>query len=319
MSIIADLKATFNNIFQIGKNGVKLKNNLGTLEIRNSADDYSDVRCNVINASNLQSYLASIAQGRLTLTSNTPVLSSNVTGATTIFYTPYTGNQISIWNGTQWEVRTFSELSLSLSGLTADTNYDVFIFDNSGTLTLESIAWSDSGAGTSARATALSWLNGVKVKSTDNRKYLGSFRTTATTGQTEFSFTNTSTPCNLFLFNEYNREKIAAILQDTTSHTYQTDTLRNYRNLSGNRINLIAFNPINISFLGNTAGSGITGFGLNSSSVALAETGVLQNGGRNSIPFFATVPIGFNYIQVLQRGTSGSSFTSMYLGVDYEC
>jgi hypothetical protein len=50
MSIIADLKATFNNIFQIGKGGVKLKNNSQNLQIRNSADtEYSDISAKELN------------------------------------------------------------------------------------------------------------------------------------------------------------------------------------------------------------------------------------------------------------------------------
>jgi hypothetical protein len=203
------------------------------------------VSCDVISASNLQSYLASVAQGRLTLTSDTPVLTGNVTGATTIFYTPYIGNQISIWDGNQWIVRTFSELSLSLTGLTANTNYDVFIFDNSGTLTLEAVAWSNSGAGTSARATSIDWLNGVRVKSTDNRKYLGSFRTVAI-GQTEFSQTASDTPTLLrpFLVNEFNKVTRYIKYLDVTGVLYSTNTWRLWRNNSNSKI--LLFNPSTI-------------------------------------------------------------------------
>jgi len=84
----------------------------------------------------------SIADGRLTLTSGTPVTTADVTAATTLYYTPYTGNSISLFDGTStWTVRTFSELSLSLSGYTANTNYDIYAFWNGSAVALESQTW----------------------------------------------------------------------------------------------------------------------------------------------------------------------------------
>jgi len=84
----------------------------------------------------------SIADGRLTLTSGSPVTTADVTAATTLYYTPCAGNSISLFDGTStWTVRTFSELSLSLSGYTANTNYDIYAFWNGSAVTLESQTW----------------------------------------------------------------------------------------------------------------------------------------------------------------------------------
>ena len=82
-----------------------------------------------------------IAQGRLTPSSGTPILSADVTGATTIYWTPYNGDMIGLYNGTSWIVRQFSETSLSLSGLVQNALYDIFAYDNAGTLTLEALEW----------------------------------------------------------------------------------------------------------------------------------------------------------------------------------
>src|SRR5262245_56487598 len=66
------------------------------------------------------------AQGRLSLSSANPVPSSDVSAATTIYYTPYGGNRISLYNTSgYWETGAFTERSLSLSGLAANTNFDV--------------------------------------------------------------------------------------------------------------------------------------------------------------------------------------------------
>ncbi len=115
----------------------------------------------------------SACEGRLTLTSGTPVTTSDVTAATTLYFTPYTGNRIGLNNGSAWQVHTFTELSIAIPA-TTDTNYDVFVYDNSGTPTLELLAWSDA----TTRATAIAFNGGVYVKSGDaTRRYLGTIRT----------------------------------------------------------------------------------------------------------------------------------------------
>ena len=117
---------------------------------------------------------------RLTLVSNTPVMTTEVLAATTLYLTPYVGNRIALYNGSTWDVLESEEVSLSLTDLAADTNYDVFAYNNSGNLALETAVWSGSWAGVSTRATALVYQNGVLVKSGElTRRYLGTIRTSA--------------------------------------------------------------------------------------------------------------------------------------------
>ena len=264
--------------------------------------------------SGIEAFKAKISQGRLTLTSNTPVLSSSVTGATTLYYTPYIGSQISIWDGSKWSVRTFTERSLSLSGLAANTNYDVFIYDNAGTLTLEAVAWSNSSAGTSARASALSFLNGVRVKDSDKRKYLGSFRTTATIGQTCFQYGATgATPARFFVFNEYNRVErvlIANIYNGT--HSYTTSTWRERLDspdygiqsiFPDLRLSLYSANQTNgfitLGVNGSVSSTGVTRFGMQSDAIS----------GEISYDFVSSVYAGYNLYNVWEYGFTGNSFT----------
>lgn len=112
--------------------------------------------------------------GRLTLTSNTPILSSGSVSGTTIYYTPYLGNNVYLHDGTRWNRHTLTEISISTSGATNDLPYDIFLYSNSGTLTLERLAWTNR----TTRATSLVWQDGVLVKNGDTtRRYLGSFST----------------------------------------------------------------------------------------------------------------------------------------------
>ena len=171
----------------------------------------------------------SICDGRLTLTTATPVTTSDVTAATTIYFTPYRGNRVALFDGSKWKVYAFTEVSLALGTLTDDLPYDVFLYDNAGTLTLEFTAWTNA----TTRATALVLQNGVYVRTgATTRRYLGTFRTETTT-TTEDSF------AKRFLWNYYNRvARPMRVLEATDSWVYSTATMRQ---ANGSTANQLAF------------------------------------------------------------------------------
>jgi len=160
-----------------------------------------------------------LANGRLTLESNVAVSTTNQTAKTILYYTPYNGDRICLYDTTinKWKMYSFSELSLSLSGLAANTNFDIFIYDNNGTLTLESTAW----ASATARATNLTLVDGVYARTGSlNRRYLGTIRTTGTTGQCEDSTTKR------FVWNVNNKEERLVRRYITVSWTYASAAWR---------------------------------------------------------------------------------------------
>ena len=73
-------------------------------------------------------------QGRLTLTSMTPVMTSDEVAATNIYYTPYQGNIVPIYNSANTEPYTFSELTVALNSANQLSGkvYDLFIFITAG-------------------------------------------------------------------------------------------------------------------------------------------------------------------------------------------
>jgi len=111
------------------------------------------------------------AEGRLTLESGIPVSSTDQADKTTLYYTPYVGETIALYDGSSaWSLVTFAELSLDISGFTASKLYDIFCYSNSGAATLEGLVWTDD----STRATALTFQDGVLVKTgATTRRYLG--------------------------------------------------------------------------------------------------------------------------------------------------
>jgi hypothetical protein len=170
----------------------------------------------------------SVCDGRLTLTSGTPVTTSDVTGATNIYFTPYKGNRIALFDGTNWFWDTFTEITIPLGTLTNDLPYDVFAYDNAGAVACEILAWTSK----TARATALVLQNGVLVKSgATTRRYLGTFHTTATT-------TTEDSALKRLLWNYYNR--VPRPLLRTESVVSWQYTIATWRQANGNTANQVA-------------------------------------------------------------------------------
>ena len=115
-----------------------------------------------------------IPGGRLTLESGVPFGLTDQADKTTLYYTPYNGNSISLYDGSSaWSIFTFAELTLDISGYDAGGIYDVFCYNNSGTITLEGLKWAND----TTRATALARQDGVYVKTgATTRRYLGTIR-----------------------------------------------------------------------------------------------------------------------------------------------
>lgn len=162
-----------------------------------------------------------LCQGRLTLTSGVPDPADDVTGAETLYFTPYQGNMIALHDGNKWKLYTFNELSLDLSGLLSNTIYDVFIYDDEG-LTMEPVAWTDD----TTRAVEIAVMDGIHIKSGDSRKrHLGTIMTTATVGQCADNHVNR------LVWNRYNRVyKTVKAENSTGSWTYSSPIWREYNN-----------------------------------------------------------------------------------------
>lgn len=253
--------------------------------------------------------------GRLTLTTAVPVTTSDVTGASTIYYTPYMGNNISLYNGSAWITYTFTERSLALSGLTADKNYDVFIYNNAGTLTLElSAAWTND----TTRADALALQDGVYVKSgSTTRLYLGTFRSTATT-------TTEDSAAKRLLWNYYNPvHKAVRCIDSTNTWTYTTFTYRQKNNSNVNEVRIVNGVAGRTIWLASTAISEnsnanivrVNAIGVDSTSAKHAECTSGASGAAAAVATSATSTlnhapaIGYHYFAELEASVATGTAT----------
>lgn len=174
--------------------------------------------------------------GRLTPTTGVPVITSNVSTGTHIYYTPYIHDVIELWNGTYWQPITFTEYNITIGAgsLTAGKGYDIFAYLNAGALALETLIWTSG----TARATAITLQDGRYCKSGDKtRLYLGSFYARTTSNYNcQFSVA-TNDGGKWDLWNMYNRKPFALSAYDTTdSWAYTTVTIRQARANTGNKV-----------------------------------------------------------------------------------
>ena len=253
------------------------------------------------------------ADGRLTLETGVPVSSSDQSAKATLYYTPYIGNRIALYDGSSiWSKIEFSELSLNISGYTADKNYDIWVYNNSGTATLDSTIWTND----TTRATALAYQDGVLVKSgATTRRYVGTIRINSTGGQCE------DTIIWRGVYNEYNKVFRELYVNEATSHTYN-GAARKWNNSDTN--NLIKF------VLGNTgiiipmsnANVGAGGDGSYGDSYIYIDGAQIQPYTRNRNTYVCNASIirtiqqaaGHHYIQLWEHGNHASSiFTFMTL------
>jgi hypothetical protein len=240
------------------------------------------------------------------------VTTTDVIAATNVYITPYGGRRIALYNGSAWVMYSFSEITLSLSGLAADKNYDVFMYDSAGTVVAEAVVWTND----TTRATALAVQDGVYVKTgATGRRYVGTFRTTATIGQCEDSLTKR------YVWNYYNRViREIEVKETTNSWTYATATMRPWNNSTANRVSFVrgvAEDVVNLDFYGYVVASATTSFptvaiGLDSTStpsgIFIPGTASSTAGGTAMASYSANVAAGFHYLQLLEYVASSTTF-----------
>ena len=161
-----------------------------------------------------------LCEGRLTLLTGVPVTLADQAAKTSIYFTPYKGNRISLYDGTGWVTHVFTQKTLTVPSTTT-TPFDIFAYSDGGTVTLEALTWTND----TTRATALTTQDGVEVKTgATTRRYLGTGRTTGVSGQIEDSL------AKRFLWNRYNQVERRLYKADATGHDYNTAVWRAWNN-----------------------------------------------------------------------------------------
>lgn len=217
-----------------------------------TVDGVQLVTTTVLNAA-VAAALSLTFGGRLTLTSATPVTTSDVTAATTIYYSPYRGERLPIYDGSAFSMTTFAELSNATAqsstgsagpaAVTTNSNYDLFVWNDSGTIRLtRGPAWtSDTARGTGAGTTELELVSGVYVNkvaivngpAAQRGTYVGTVRSD---GSSQIN----DSLAKRHVWNMYNRvQRPMRALDSTDSWTYSTAAWRQANNSSANQLDVV--------------------------------------------------------------------------------
>lgn len=242
---------------------IRVRYNLAatTFDIVGTANDFltSTLTNKTINVADNTLYAPMVPQGRLTLSTGVPVAVSNVTSATAIYYSPYCGNLIPIYDGIGFKWTAFTELTNTTTdntknpaAVTTNSNYDLFVWSDSGTIRLgRGPAWtSDTGRGTGAGTTELERVNGLLVNkiaisngpAAQRGTYVGTVRSD---GSSQINWHVGAIAANgtaglLCVWNAYNRVLVGGLIGDTTdSWNYSTATARPSNNSTTMRVSFV--------------------------------------------------------------------------------
>jgi len=294
-----------------GTTATAARTNLGVpsvSELTDLSDEISGIQTTLQN-------IVSVPQGRLSLTSGVPVLASGVSAGTAVYYMPYLGNLLPIYDGSLFNTESFSELTLTLnSNHVANAIYDVFAFINSAAVVIGTgPAWNTATAGAGARgsgagtteitrsigglltiANAMTARNGATTYSVaaNQGTYLGTLFMDASNGQLT-CHTAYGQSRKWGVWNVYNRMSIIMKAGDgTSSWTYGTATVRPSNNASTNSISIMT--------------------GLAEECFDLEAIQQVNSGGNAGSP--ARVGIGYNSTTAMSGTAVGGAATSTNSG-----
>lgn len=290
-------------------------------------------------------------QGRLTLTSATPVLTSDVTAATSVYYALYEGQLVPIYDGSKFVPTAFTELTLALDGSSGHTgyhqsgkNFDLFVINDSGTIRLVTgPAWSsDTSRGTGAGTTELQRVAGLPTNknsmtarfgsssgntvsvAANQATYVGTFRASAD-GQTQVKLGLSAAAGGgevwLGLWNLYNRVNHGAVVRDSSSWTYNSGTWRSADGSAANRISAVrgldedsVAARFEYSASSGAGGDIQLGVALDSTTTASGTIPYVFAAGNNSVASaaYGGMPgLGFHYLQAIEHQVTTSNAISV--------
>jgi len=137
--------------------------------------------------------------GRLTLTTVTPVTTADVTAATTVYFTPYLGDYIALYDGSNWVIRNFTEIHIDLTetqnGTTTNGNKVITGLTDTSQLIVGMLA---TGTGIGAAPNAIASIDSptqvtLSVNSTASATVAVTFKAVVSLPHDIFAFDNAGT------------------------------------------------------------------------------------------------------------------------------
>lgn len=287
-----------------------------------------------------------LPQGRLTLQTATPVMTTTQSAKTTIYYTAYQGNQVPIYDGTNFVSTpiTGGEISVATTDTTkspaaigASKVNDWFVWNDSGTIRIgHGPDWTSDTA--RSAGTALVMVNGILLNNASitngpaasRGTYVGTTRSNGSS-QLDWIYGGPSAGGTAGFFgvwNMYNRTMVGTTVIDTSAGWSMTSTTPRSVNASnGNRVTFISglaeesiFASYTNMFGSMNAGGGVgrVGFALDATAsfdfqgYAVTNSSGIQVGQHPSGTY---VPqLGVHFIQAVECSDGSAGGTNFSTG-----
>ncbi len=278
--------------------------------------------------------------GRLTLQTGVPVMTTTQAAKTTIYYSPYLYGLVPIYDGANWTMTFFAELSVATSDTTkspaaigASKVNDWFVWNDSGTLRVgHGPDWTSDtvrSAGTALVRQDGIWLNNVAITNGPAVKrgtYVG---TTRSNGSSQLDWIlgalSLGGTAGFFgVWNTDNRVVVSTqVRDDTNSWTLAAGTVRAANNSSTMRVAYVCgleedFFTAQYATSGNTdTGFAAFGVGYDSTVAFSGATGFFNTGGTSgavipSFGAFTTTSFGVHFFSAVE--TQQSAGTGTFFG-----
>jgi hypothetical protein len=201
--------------------------------------------------------------GRLTVSSGnpTPLGTTSYANQATLYWTPYKGDFVPVWNGSAWVLTEFTEISQALSdtvnspaAAVANKCYDFFVWQKSGVNTVSrGPAWTDCNPTATAQGDRVVTLDLIKGYYTNHTSitngpaagyglYVGTIYTNASAlvDVVQEGLGSGGAYTMTGLWNYFNRVSTSMFVYDTgVSYTYTTNTIRIARASSNNKVSQV--------------------------------------------------------------------------------
>jgi hypothetical protein len=273
-------------------------------------------------------------QGRLTLLTVTPVMTTTQSAKTQIYYTPYIGNLIPIWNGLSFTMTATAEISVATtdtsknpSAIGSNKVNDWYVWNDAGVIRL--CHGPDWPSDTSRPSTSPQRVSGILVNNLDITNgpgaflgtYVGTTRSNASS-QLDWIFGTQAAgggPAFHGVWNAYNRRQFStSVFDSTTSWTYAVANV--WRAPNGNatmRAQLVVGlneDAVMASYSGQPTPASIAliGVGLDSTTAAVGVRGqnaIVSNNVSIVAIYHGFVGIGFHFLSALERQNTVGSVT----------
>jgi len=271
-------------------------------------------------------------QGRLTLQSATPVMTTTQSAKTAIYWTPYVGNLVPLYDGSVMTMTTFAELSVATTDTTkspaaigASKVNDWFVWSDSGTVRIgHGPDWTSDTA--RSAGTALVMVNGILLNSValtngpaaSRGTYVGTTRSNASS-QLDWIYGATAVNGSAGIFgvwNCYNRVSVASFVgQSADSWAYTIATIRPVNGVTTMRVSYVsgleqdAFGAT-YTVSAQTAGGTLatSGIGYDSTTVYSGTVAAAQSTAMTPIiGSYQTTSLGYHFFQALEYITGSTA------------